>query len=242
MPKARCTAVVLAAGKGSRMGTEEPKQFLHIGGVPVVVCALTAFQESPLIDEIILVTAREQIDRCREMAGRYGLDKVVQVIAGGRERYESVWNALKLIKSREGAEYVFIHDGARPFVDLDIIERAFLGAEKWGAAVVGMPVKDTIKIVGKDHIVLETPDRSSVWQVQTPQAFRYSLIREAYDRLFEQENISVTDDAMVLESMGNHPIHMVFGSYGNLKITTPEDLLIAEGMWKIQSGNEQRKK
>ena len=228
MPKARCTAVVLAAGKGSRMGTEESKQFLHIGGVPVVVCALTAFQESPLIDEIILVTAREQIDRCREMAGRYGLDKVVQVIAGGRERYESVWNALKLIKSREGAEYVFIHDGARPFVDLDIIERAFLGAEKWGAAVVGMPVKDTIKQVDHERIITDSPDRSFLWQAQTPQVFRLSLIEEAFERQMEEDCSQITDDAMVVQRQTGVRACMVEGSYENIKITTPEDMCVAE--------------
>ena len=232
-------AIILAGGRGSRMKSDTPKQYLMLAGRPLLYYSLKAFDDSGT-DELILVTGAGEEEYCRhEIVEAYGIRKPVRITAGGRERYHSVYSGLK---KAEGAEYVLIHDGARPFLTPLMIDEMIRQTREYGACVMGMPVKDTIKIVGKDHIVLETPDRSSVWQVQTPQAFRYSLIREAYDRLFEQENISVTDDAMVLESMGNHPIHMVFGSYGNLKITTPEDLLIAEGMWKIQSGNEQRKK
>ena len=242
MEKQYCTAVVLAAGRGARMGTWTAKQSLEIGGMPVVVHALLAFQESPVIDEIILMTDAGHLGYCKqEIVEAYGLDKVSTVGAGGRERYESVWKALCTIMDQEEWEdearcrarqegYVFIHDGARPFVTPEIIARAYEDVVRWKACVVGMPVKDTIKLVDTDSCIVDSPRRSLVWQAQTPQVFAVPLIAEAFARQMKKDCSNVTDDAMVVEAQMGVKIHMTQGSYENIKINTPEDLLIAETM------------
>ncbi len=227
--KVYCAAVVLAAGQGRRMGTKEAKQFLTIGGLPVVAHSLLVFEKSPRIDEIILVVPGNQSAYVRrEIVEKYGLSKVSAVIQGGKERYESVWNALALLKEQSGDGYVFIHDGARPFISQDIIERAFAAAEACGASVVGMPVKDTIKVVDAEACILESPERSRLWQAQTPQVFRISLIGEAFRRQMGEDCKSITDDAMVVQRQMGVRARMVEGSYENIKITTPEDLAVAE--------------
>lgn len=253
--KKYCTAVVLAAGKGARMGTQTAKQYLEIGGKPVVVHALEAFQASPLIDEIILMTDSGHVEYCsREIVQKYGLDKVSTVGAGGCERYLSVWKALCTImehneeweKDVERGElrdarkngYVFIHDGARPFVTPQIIARAYEDAEQWGACVVGMPVKDTIKLVDEHGFVVDSPRRSHVWQAQTPQVFGLPLIAEAYIRQMKEDCSHVTDDAMVVEAQMGVKVHMVRGSYDNIKITTPDDLAVAESYVSQGSGRQ----
>lgn len=240
MNKKYCTAIVLAAGKGSRMGTQTAKQYLEIGGKPVVVYALEAFQASPLIDEIILMTDAQHIEYCsEEIVRRYQLGKVSTVGAGGRERYESVWKALCTIMERQEWEdedrwkarnegYVFIHDGARPFVTQQMIERAWEDVKQWNACVIGMPVKDTIKLVDENGLIADSPRRSLVWQAQTPQAFYMPLIAEAFKRQMQADCSAVTDDAMVVEAQMSVKAHMAEGSYENIKITTPEDLLLAE--------------
>lgn len=247
MEKQYCTAVVLAAGRGARMGTRTAKQYLEVGGMPVVVHALLAFQESPVIDEIILMTDAGHLGYCKqEIVEAYGLDKVSTVGAGGRERYESVWKALCTIMDQEEWEdearcrarqegYVFIHDGARPFVTPEIIARAYEDVVRWKACVVGMPVKDTIKLVDTDSCVVDSPRRSLVWQAQTPQVFAVPLIAEAFARQMKEDCSNVTDDAMVVEAQMGVKIHMTQGSYENIKITTPEDLLIAETMLNKKS-------
>ena len=146
-------------------------------------------------------------------------------MAGGKERYHSVYEGLKAI---EHADYVYIHDGARPFVTNEILERVRKEVELCKACVVGMPVKDTIKIAGEGNLVKDTPDRKNVWQIQTPQTFSYALVKEAYDQLMQKEDDSITDDAMVVEKMLQLPIRLVEGSYENINITTPEDLRIGE--------------
>ena len=232
--KKHCAAIILAAGKESRTGMKEAKQFLEIGGLPVVAHSLTAFQKSPRIDEIILAVPKEQIAYVRrEIVEKYGFDKVTAVTAGGAQRYESVWNALQILSERAEEGYVFIHDGARPFVSGDIIERAFQAAEKWGASVVGMPVKDTIKLVDADGCIVDSPNRSGLWQAQTPQVFRQSLLTEAFCRQMEDDCSLITDDAMVVQRQTGVRAHMVEGSYENIKITTPEDLLVAEAFLKM---------
>ena len=240
MEKQYCTAVVLAAGRGARMGTRTAKQYLEIGGMPVVVHALLAFQESPVIDEIILMTDAGHLGYCKqEIVEAYGLDKVSTVGAGGRERYESVWKALCTLMEREEEEresavrdrqdgYVFIHDGARPFVTGEIIERAYRAVCSYNACVVGMPVKDTIKLVNQEGMIESSPDRSMVWQAQTPQVFSVPLIVEAFARQMKADCTGITDDAMVVEAQMGVKAHMVMGSYANIKITTPEDLFMAE--------------
>lgn len=220
------TAIVLAAGKGSRMQSAVPKQYLELCGKPVLYYSLAAFEES-FIDEIILVAGKDDISYCKEqIVERYGFQKVAKIIVGGAERYLSVYQGLL---AAEEADYVYIHDGARPFVDAAILSDAKACVEQYQACVAGMPVKDTIKIVDAEDFAKETPERKYVWQVQTPQVFSYALVREAYDMLMEdQDAYSVTDDAMVVETMLNYPVKLFQASYKNIKITTPEDLQIAE--------------
>lgn len=220
------TAIVLAAGKGSRMQSAVPKQYLELCGKPVLYYSLAAFEES-FVDEIILVTGKDDISYCKEqIVERYGFQKVTKIIAGGAERYLSVYQGLL---AAEEADYIYIHDGARPFVDAAILSDAKACVEQYQACVAGMPVKDTIKIVDAEDFAKETPERKYVWQVQTPQVFSYALVREAYDMLMEdQDAYSVTDDAMVVETMLNYPVKLFQASYKNIKITTPEDLQIAE--------------
>lgn len=220
------TAIVLAAGKGSRMQSAVPKQYLELCGKPVLYYSLAAFEES-FIDEIILVAGKDDISYCKEqIVERYGFQKVTKIIVGGAERYLSVYQGLL---AAEEADYIYIHDGARPFVDAAILSDAKACVEQYRACVAGMPVKDTIKIVDAEDFAKETPERKYVWQVQTPQVFSYALVREAYDMLMEdQDAYSVTDDAMVVETMLNYPVKLFQASYKNIKITTPEDLQIAE--------------
>lgn len=230
MSKAHCTAIVLAAGRGKRMGTKVHKQYLEIADRPVLYYALHAFQESSVIDDIILVTGAGEEEYCRtQIVERYGITKVSKILQGGAERYNSVWNGLQCVTD-DG--YVFIHDGARPFIDEDIIKRVFDQVQDSKACVVGMPVKDTIKIADAEGNVEHTPDRSKVWLVQTPQVFATGLVKEAYLKLMEEKCTNVTDDAMVVEQMTGHSVKLVQGSYENIKITTPEDLEIAQVLVK----------
>lgn len=225
MQKAKCTAIVLAAGQGKRMGTKIQKQYLEIEGKPVLYYALRAFEESKLIEDIVLVVGAGQTDYCKtQMVSKYGFTKVKTIVEGGKERYHSVANGL--LEVEDG--YVFIHDGARPFVNEEILQRVYNEVVRYNACVVGMPVKDTIKIADKDGFADVTPDRKLVWQIQTPQVFETSLIKEAYKKLMESDTINVTDDAMVAEQMLGVKVKLVEGSYENIKITTPEDLKIAE--------------
>jgi len=225
MQKEKCTAIVLAAGQGKRMGTKVQKQYLEIDGKPVLYYSLRAFEDSPIIDDIVLVVGEGQKEYCeKEILAKYGFGKVKKIVPGGAERYHSVWNGLKEI-SDEG--YVFIHDGARPFINEEILNRVYKDVKECKACVVGMPVKDTIKLADAEGFVDQTPERSLVWMIQTPQVFETSLVKKAYGLLMEQENIQVTDDAMVVEQMLGYKVKLVRGSYENIKIKTPEDLEIA---------------
>lgn len=229
MRSERHAAIVLAAGKGSRMQSDVPKQFMQLAGRPVVCYPLKALEDS-FVDEIILVTGEGQEEYCRrEIVEKYHFRKVSAVVTGGRERYDSVARGLGALST---ADYVYIHDGARPFLTRRILEDARACVRQYSACAAGMPSKDTIKIVDEEGIVTDTPPRRQVWTVQTPQVFRFSLIREAYDRLQTEENHpEITDDAMVVESVMKKPVKMFRGSYENLKITTPEDILTAEAFW-----------
>lgn len=230
MEKEYCTAVVLAAGQGRRMGTKVQKQYLELKGKPVLYYALNAFEQSEIIDEVILVVGNAQEDYCREeIVEKYGFQKVQKIVEGGAERYHSVYCGLCAAEKKEG--YVFIHDGARPFVDEEMLCRAYEAVKREGACVVGMPVKDTIKIVDAELYAKETPPRKDVWIVQTPQVFSYPLVFASYKKLLDEkrdQKLQVTDDAMVVELLSGHSVKMVEGSYRNIKITTPEDLRSAE--------------
>ena len=229
--KEHCTAIVLAAGRGRRMGTKTAKQYLELQGKPVLAYALEVFEQSSVIDDILLITGEDHIDYCKkEICEKYGIKKVSAVAPGGKERYESVWKALCILKERGQSGYVMIHDGARPFLTEDILERVYRQVQTYKACVVGMPVKDTIKLIDKAGQITESPDRSFVWQAQTPQAFAMPLIIEAFEKQMKEDCSHITDDAMVLESQMGVPVYMVEGSYRNIKITTPEDLMIAQAL------------
>lgn len=221
-----CTAIVLAAGQGKRMGTSVQKQYIQLEGKPVLFYCLDVFQKSEIIDEIILVVGEGQQEYCqKEICQKYGIQKITQIVTGGKERYHSVYRALQHVKE---SDYVFIHDGARPFVTEKMIKDSYHEVQQYLACVVGMPVKDTIKIADEEGFADYTPKRESVWMVQTPQVFETNLISEAYMHLMENENPGITDDAMVVETIMNRKVKLVEGSYKNIKITTPEDLLIAK--------------
>lgn len=222
----KCTAIVLAAGQGKRMNSSVQKQFLMLKGKPLLYYSLACFQKSKDIEDIILVTGKECIDFCKqEIIELYGFTKVSKVVAGGKERYDSVYAGLCAC---EDTDYVFIHDGARPFVTEEIISRAKDAVLEFQACIVGMPSKDTVKIADADQMVKETPNRSTVWNIQTPQAFTNTLIKEAHEIARTQNMEAITDDAMVVETYKNAPVRLVEGAYENIKITTPEDILIAE--------------
>ena len=228
MKQEKNTAIVLAAGQGKRMNSRIQKQFLEIDHRPVLYYSLECFQKSPLIQDIILVTGEEMISYCKkEIVERYNFTKVTKVIAGGKERYDSVYQGLLAC---EDCDYVFIHDGARPFVTEAMLERGVFGVQETGACAIGMPSKDTIKISDKEGFVQSTPDRSRVWSVQTPQIFAYSLIRSAHESLRRKDMTGVTDDAMVVETFTNQKVYLSEGSYENIKLTTPEDMTAAHGI------------
>lgn len=212
-------AIILAAGKGKRMKTLKPKQFLSIGGEPMINKSLQVFEKSDIIDEIIIVIDDKHKDECKKLVKNY--HKVKTLVIGGKERYDSVYAGLKACKN---CRYVFIHDSARPYVTEDILKRAYEAVKEFPACAVGMPAKDTVKVVNKDGFVLQTPPRDRVWVIQTPQVFRYDLVREAYDVMSERSMKGITDDAMVVEASGLSRVKLVEGSYENIKITTPDDL------------------
>ena len=240
MEKKRCTAVVLAAGSGSRMRSNTAKQFMELGGRPLICYALQVVEESEIIDDCILVTGENAISWVRrEIVGKYHFRKVDAVIAGGRERFDSVANAMRFVGSEEREYpnrdgYVFIHDGARPFLTEKILRDTYEAVREYGACVSAVRSKDTVKIADREGFVQETPERALVWSMHTPQAFRTTLIVEAY-ALFEEnreklrrEGAQMTDDAMVVEYFTDNRVKLVEGSYENIKLTTPEDLAVAE--------------
>ena len=229
MDKRHCTAIVLAGGKGKRMGSKTQKQYLMIQGKPLIYYALHQFEESKIIDDMILVVGDGQQDYVREnIVEAYGFSKVKKIVTGGAERYDSVYAGIQALEDTNEEEYVFIHDSARPFVDEEILERAYASVMEHKACVVGMPSKDTVKLADEGGFASVTPDRSRVWIIQTPQVFEKGLIKEAYTRLMQGDTAGVTDDAMVVEKTLKHPVKLVEGSYENIKVTTPEDLDIAE--------------
>lgn len=227
----KTAAIVLAAGKGTRMESDIQKQYLKLGGKPLIYYALKAFEDSP-VNQIVLVTGQGESGYCREeIVKRYGFFKVAAITEGGKERHDSV---LAGLKAAEGCDFVLIHDGARPCVTREIIEDAIAGAIRYGACAVGMPLKDTVKFADDQGFSEMTPDRSRLWQIQTPQAFAYDLISRAYRKLFSnpEYQVGVTDDAMVVESMTDHKVKLIRGDYSNIKVTTPEDMELVKALLK----------
>lgn len=238
--KPRCTAIILAAGSGSRMHSAVAKQFLPLKGRPLIWYALHAVEESKIIDDCILVTSEHDIPYVREeIVQKYRFTKVNIITSGGAERYLSVGRALQLIadgrlKRPNEHGYVFIHDGARPFLTEKILEDTYAAAVQYRACVAAVQSKDTVKISDGEGFALSTPDRRNVWNIQTPQVFETSLILQAYERLqtrlpkLKEQGIQVTDDASVVEMFTESRVKLVEASYQNIKITTPEDMKTAE--------------
>lgn len=219
------TAIVLAAGKGNRMRSEVPKQYLNLCGRPVLYYSLKAFEKSQ-VDDIILVVSGNDITYCMEnIINKYHFNKVRAVVEGGDERYWSVKNGLT---AAVNAEYVLIHDAARPCLTDEIIERSIIEVMHSGACTVGVPVKDTIKVVDSDNFGVDTPARNTLWQIQTPQSFCYTDILKAYAKMEQSGDVDITDDTMIMERYLNKKTKVIMGDYYNIKITTPEDLSVAE--------------
>lgn len=224
-------AVIVAAGKGKRMKLPINKQFINIQGKPLLYYSINVFSENPLIDKIVLVCAEDEIEYCKqEIVKKYNFKKVVKIVSGGEERQNSVFNGLKVL---ENCDVVLIHDGARPFVTSKMIKDGIEYSNMYGACACGVVPKDTIKIKSKEGFSFKTLERNELFIVQTPQCFDYDLIYDCYRKLLSNK-VQVTDDTTVVEYFGNK-VYLYEGSYDNIKITTPEDLIIAKNICKIHN-------
>ncbi len=233
-------AIVLAGGKGKRMGSRTPKQYMDLNGKPMLYYSLKAFEES-FADNVILVCNEGEEDFCRkEIVIKYGLNKVNRIVAGGRERFDSVYNGLM---ASNGCDYIYIHDGARPLISQYILDRCQHYVEKYRAAVAARPARDTVKIEDGNRFIDSTPDRNRVWLMETPQVFEYGLARSAYEKLMSSRErlkdagVNITDDTMVVKMFEDVDAYLVEDIYCNIKVTEPEDLIIAEAMIKKQAGD-----
>lgn len=217
------TAIILAGGKGKRMGSKISKQYIELKGKPILYYTLTKFINCKEIDNIVLVLPKDEIDYCnKSILEKYSL-KVNKIVEGGKERQDSVYNALKEINN---SDIVLIHDGARPFVSNRIIEEGIKFAKLYGAAAPGVTPKDTIKIKDDFGFSKETPNRNTLVSIQTPQVFKLNVIKECHEKV-KNDKLIVTDDTMVIE-MYNNKVYLYEGEYTNIKVTTPEDLILAE--------------
>lgn len=222
-------ALITAAGKGQRMQSDTPKQYLCLGDKPILYHTLKVFEECPAVDGIYLIVPQDQMTMVqKDIVEKYDLKKVLKLVRGGKLRQQSVWNGLQAIRS--GCSIVVVHDGVRPFISGRLIEKSIEEAQKNGAAVVGLNVKDTVKRIGKGKKIQTLP-REEIWLAQTPQSFRFPLLMKAYQKA-NQENIASTDDASLVENL-DHPITMIQGDYANIKITTPEDLNLARAFFAL---------
>ncbi len=217
--------VLLSAGSGSRMNSEVPKQYLDVCGKPVLYYSLKCFDMHEAVRDIVIVAAPEYHEMIRtEIVEKYNIQKVHTIVNGGKERYNSVYNGIKELGSND---YVMIHDGARPCINNELLDRIITEVKLTDAVVPAVPSKDTVRIADKDGYIKETPERSSVWNMQTPQTFELSGLVDAFDKYMNDKNtVQVTDDAMIWEMYDNRRIKLVMGDYSNIKLTTPEDMLI----------------
>lgn len=227
--KKNVSVVIPAAGMGKRMNTDINKQYIELKGKAILAHTIEKFEKNKYIDEIIIVTRKDEEDFCKKnIVLKYNFKKVKDIVCGGKERRDSVYNGLK--KVGKNTDIVLIHDGARPFITDEIINNSIKEILLHRAIVVGVPVKDTIKKVNEENTIENTPNRKHLWSVQTPQGFFYDIITECYSKSIE-EDIEATDDSMLVENYG-YKVKMVMGSYENIKITTPEDVLIGENFIK----------
>ncbi len=220
-----CTAIIVAGGEGKRMGGTKNKIFLDLNGIPVLAHTLLAFENCPLIKEIVLVSRKEERAQCADITRFYGISKISSIVPGGDQRQRSVYNGLKAAGSH--TKLAAIHDAARPFVSQEDLSAVIRKANQTKAATLGVRTKDTIKICSRDQVVMSTPVRDQLWVIQTPQVFEYPLIMRAHETV----TAPVTDDCSLVEAMGV-PITVVEGSYSNLKLTTPEDVIFASALVK----------
>ena len=220
-------ALIPAAGMGKRMGASINKQYLHLDGMPIVARTISVFERSPLIDAIYLVIPAEEIPFCREhIVEAYNFCKVAAIIPGGKERQHSVMNGLRGMREHvSDGDVILIHDGVRPLITEEVLRESIAVARSHDGAVVAVPAKDTIKSVENGNVT-GTPDRNTLWQAQTPQAFRYSVIYSAHQAA-ETDHYLGTDDSSLVERVGGL-MRIVQGDYHNIKITTSEDLVLAE--------------
>lgn len=222
-------AIILAGGKGKRMNAPVSKQFIEIEGKPLIYHTIKRFEACDEIDEIVLVLPKDEIEYFKNNIQSKFNFNISKIVVGGSERQDSVYNALKELNN---PDIVLIHDGARSFVSLGIIKNGIKFAREYGAAAPGVTPKDTIKVKNSDSFSKDTPDRARLVAVQTPQCFRYSLIKECHDKV-KKDSIVVTDDTMVVETFGNK-VYLYEGDYKNIKITTEEDLILAKEFIKEQ--------
>lgn len=224
----RVVAIIPAAGRGERMGQGDSKAFLALAGQPLLFYTLNRVHDCEILDELVLVVPGDKLPVSRGLVAEGGFSKVKKVVAGGESRQESV--AKGLAEVDPSADIVVIHDGARPLVDSRLIEEAIKAAREFGAVAAAVPVKDTVRTISVEGRLLDRLERDRVALVQTPQAFNYDWFKQAHERA-KEDGFLATDDAALVERLGR-PVHMILGAYSNIKVTTPEDLLLAEALLK----------
>jgi 2-C-methyl-D-erythritol 4-phosphate cytidylyltransferase len=221
----KTVCIVPSAGSGRRLNKIKNKPYINIAGKPIIAHTLKALSKSPIIDSIIVVTAKDKMESCRRIIKRYKIKKIDSIVEGGKKRFDSVKNGIEKAKD---FDFIFIHDGARPLINKKLIRDLFFAAKRYGAAIPATPVKQTVKRIKKGYFVKETPDRKLLWEAQTPQVFKWHLLQRAYSK---KSNKNITDDSSLIEPFWNK-VKVVKGSYDNIKITTPEDLKLAKILLK----------
>lgn len=225
----KIVALIAAAGKGKRMNARISKSFIPIFGKPILAYTIEKFEKCKLIDKIYLIVSREEKELCnRNIITKYNFSKVQELVDGGETRQDSVYNGIKALD--KDTDILVIHDGARPLVEETIIRDSIEKAQKYGAAIAAIPIKDTVKKCGKGFFINKTLNREEIWRAQTPQTFKYDLILPAYHKAYKDKYLA-TDDAAILERYG-HRVKLIIGSEENIKITTPFDIIVAENLLK----------
>jgi 2-C-methyl-D-erythritol 4-phosphate cytidylyltransferase len=226
----KVAAIIAAAGLGTRMKQDTPKTYLQLGGKPILIHTLEIFEKVPEVNEVLVVVHPEDLEFCQEeVIDAYPLKKVLRLVPGGKERQDSVYNALKVLKKEaEDLDVILVHDGVRPLVEPARVSRVVAAARRHGAAILGIPCQDTLKRVNPKGVVVDTVDRAELWQVQTPQAFQAALLWRAYQEAMER-GFYATDESALVEALGETVV-VVPGTCLNLKITTPDDLKMAEAI------------
>jgi 2-C-methyl-D-erythritol 4-phosphate cytidylyltransferase len=229
----RVAAIIPAAGIGRRMQHHTPKQYLTFGGKPILAHTLAVFEAMPEISEITVVAQPASLNFCQnEIITPFGFKKVLRLVPGGKERQDSVYNALKVLQRQNGWDLILVHDGVRPFITAAEIRRVILAAHEHGAAILAQPAQDTVKKVSRESLIRQTLNRQEIWLAQTPQAFHADIIWRAFVEAYSREFYG-TDEASLLEAQGV-PVRVVSGSPFNIKVTTPEDLVMAEAIYQLR--------